>query len=149
VETATLLRGHVERVLQEHWHQHHLVVDGDGDYPFRAGQAMCWVSVQSDPAAVQVFAQAVRGVKRSAKLLAEVNELSGSARWVKVFWHDDTVFVSRILDVDGADAGSIRRACDTVATVAQDIAPMLAAVFGGEPPLPPEVEHAGGERGFG
>ena len=142
METKTLLRSHVERALQEHWGRKDLVVDCDGDYPFRAGQAMGWVSIESQPPAVRVFAHAARGIKRSAKVLAEVNELSASARWAKVFWHDDIVFVSRALDLEGADSSSIRLACDTVAAVAEEIAPMLAMVFGGSTPFPPEVEHA-------
>lgn len=146
METATLLRGHVERTLQEHWERHALVVDEDGDYPWRAGQAMCWVHIESEPPAVNVFAHAARGLKPSAKLLAEVNELNANARWVKVFWFDGVVMVRRVLDVDACDPAAIRHACDSVASVAAEVGPPLAAVFGGELPLPPEAEHADDQR---
>ena len=146
METATLLRGHVERTLQEHWERHTLVVDDDGDYPWRAGRAMCWVRIERDPPAVSVFAHAARGLKPSAKLLAEVNELNANARWVKVYLSGGLVIVGRVLDVDACDPAAIRHACDAVASVAAEIGPPLAAVFGGELPLPPEVEHADDER---
>jgi T3SS (YopN, CesT) and YbjN peptide-binding chaperone 1 len=146
MRTATLLRGHVERTLQEHWDRRELVVDDDGDYPWRAGRAMCWVRVEDDPPAVCVFAHAAHGVKRSARLLAEVNELNGSARWVKVFWHDGVVHVRRVLDLDACDPAAIRHACDCVGSVAEEIGPTLAAVFGGSLPLPAEVDHADDDR---
>lgn len=146
METTTLLRGHVERTLQEYWDRRDLVVDDDGDYPWRAGRAACWVRVERDPSAVAVFAHAARGLKRSAKLLAEVNDLNASARWVKVFWFDGLVMVQRVLDVDACDPAAIRHACDAVASVAAEVGPPLAAVFGGELPLPPEAEHADDQR---
>ncbi|MFZ0324909.1 MAG: YbjN domain-containing protein [Actinomycetes bacterium] len=146
MNTTTLLRSHVERALQRHWECHDLVVDSDGDYPFRAGPAMVWVGIDECPPAVRVFAHAATGIKRSAKLLAEINELNANARWAKVFWSDGIVLVSRVLDLDGADAASIGRACDAVAVVAQDVGPMMAAVYGGATPFPPEVEHAADGR---
>ena len=42
-----LVRSHVERCLQDIWQVCRVAVDDDGDYPFRAGVAACWVRVDS------------------------------------------------------------------------------------------------------
>lgn len=67
-----LLRSHLERCLQDIWTRPDLNTDADGDYPFRRGSAMCWVSLPAGPVAgVRVFAHAAAGLKASAKLLAD------------------------------------------------------------------------------
>ena len=75
--TQVLLRSHVERCLQDIWDVADLVIDDDGDYPYRRGTAMCWVSPFDGPVpGVRVFAHAAYGLKPSAKLLREVNDLN-------------------------------------------------------------------------
>jgi hypothetical protein len=46
------LRSHVERCLEDHWGVHPLIVDVDGDYPFRWGTACCYVSILDDDPAL-------------------------------------------------------------------------------------------------
>src|ERR1700712_2106122 len=76
-----LVRSHVERCLQDIWQVCQLAVDEDGDYPFRAGVASCWVRVDSQvPVLVRVFGHAVLDVRRSAGLLRELNEVNCRAR---------------------------------------------------------------------
>lgn len=53
------IRSHVELLLQHEWDLCRVRVDDDGDFPFRRGNAMCWVSVlDCDPPMVRVFAHA-------------------------------------------------------------------------------------------
>ena len=80
-----MLRSHVERCLQDIWESPELITDPDADYPYRYGTAACWVSILDGPElGVRVFAHAAVGVRPSAKLAREVNELNDNAVWVKV-----------------------------------------------------------------
>lgn len=130
-----MFRSHVERCLQDLWERPDLLTDPDGDYPFRAVTSMCWVRVERDPSAVRVFAYAATGVKRSAKLLTELNELNRSARWVTLHWYAGTVVVERALATTEVDRDSLRFALEAVVSVADEIGPMVAAVHGGGTPL--------------
>jgi len=144
MDQTTMLRSHVERILEDHWDLRRVTADEDGDYPFRSGTAACWVRVvpgdDEVPASVVVFSHAVVGLKSSAKLLRELNDLNGSARWCKVFLHRDIVFVSRTLDLPAVSPESVTTACRAVALVAEDLGVMLAPVYGGTTPFPPETE---------
>ncbi len=132
------LRSHVERCLQDIWEQHDLVIDADGDYPYRWGTAACWVHIESgQPAMVRVFAQAATNVKRSTRLLAEINEVNTGTRCAEVVWADNAVLVSYALHALAVDREPLGHACASVGVVADDIGGMVAAVFGGSTPFPP------------
>ena len=147
MDETTLLRAHVERVLEDAWDVHRAEKDQDGDYPFRWGTAACWVRVEPGtpegmPPAVSVFAHAAKDLKQSAKLLAEVNELNLRSRWAKVGFDGGAVIVSRTLDVAGSERDSLMNACDAVGRVADDIGSLFAGVYGGVTPFPPQTESA-------
>lgn len=135
--TLTMLRSHVERCLQDIWDTRELVVDGDGDYPFRQGTAMGWVSVVAGPPpSVRVFAHAAHGLRRTAKLLGEVNDLNARSRWAKVAFAHGIVQVSIELPPAAVDRLTLAGAVVSVGEVADDVGGLLAAVFGGQTPLP-------------
>lgn len=131
-----LLRSHVERCLQEIWDETDLVTDGDGDFPFRAGSAMCWVSPRGgrEPA-VSVFAVAASDLRPSAGLLREVNALNASARWVSISCDDGAVQVRTELHWTCVDVPSLCRALSAVTEAANHAGPLLATVFGGRTPF--------------
>lgn len=144
MDQTTLLRAHVERVLQDAWDVKDLKTEPDGDYPFEWGSAACWVRVrppldQEDLPSVEAFALAGQGLKRSAKLLTEINDLNGSARWVKIALERDRVYVSRLLHMAGADRDALLSACTAVGTVAAQIGPVLTVVHGGVTPHPADA----------
>jgi hypothetical protein len=129
-------RSHVERCLQDIWDVCRVQSDPDGDYPFSNGTSTCYVRVQGgDPIAVRVFAYAVIGVKSSAKLLAELSDLTSRTRMAYVFWSSDAVIVSQVLHIDSVNRKALRYACNHVSFIANDVGPMLATVFGGETPI--------------
>jgi hypothetical protein len=129
-------RSHVERCLQDIWELDRVVADPDGDYPFSNGTSACYVRVQGgDPIAIRVFAYAVIGVERSGKLLKELNDLTNRCRMAHVFWSRNIVIVSQVMHIDSVNRKSLRYACNHVSWVADDIGPMIAAVFGGSTPL--------------
>jgi hypothetical protein len=80
-------------------------------------------------------------VKRSARLLAELNDLNRSARWVTLHWYDGLVVVDRALATTEVDRDSVRFALEAVVSVADEIGPMIATVHGGATPLTPMPDN--------
>lgn len=147
--TGHLVRSHVERCLQDIWQVCRVPVDEEGDYPFRAGAAACWVRVDAQiPVLVRVFGHAVVDVKRSAGLLRELNDLNTRARTTSTAWDAmhlgasvGVVRVSTVVHPDGLGRASLRHALDAVASVSNDVGPMVAGVFGGSTPYEAEAEE--------
>ena len=136
-----MLRSHVERCLQEIWDRCELAIDPDQDYPYRYGTAMCWVSlVEGLVPGVRVFAHAARGLRSTAKLLTEINEVNMRSRWATVAYHDGLVLVSAELHWAGVDRLALEQVTRSVGEVADDIGSLLATVYGGATPFPPELE---------
>lgn len=134
------IRSHVEQLLECEWDACRLNVDGDGDYPFRSGTAACWVSVlDTDPVMVRVFAHAAYGLKPSLKLLKELNDIQRRALSCRIELGDGVVVVSQTISPYGLTHPVLRQAINAVATVAEDIGTLLAAVFGGSTPFAAEV----------
>ena len=120
------------------------MADGDGDYPYRCGTAACWVSIQPGPdPGVRVFAHAAHSLRRSARLLEEVNELNSRSRWARIFWADGVVVTSpRSCTGPRWTGRPWTGRWDCVGSVADDIGAMLATVFGGATPFPVESDEA-------
>lgn len=140
MDETTMLRAHVERVLQDAWEVCRVEVDPDGDYPYQWETAACWVRVKApcdheDSSSVEAFAYAVTGLKRTAKLMAEVHDLNSNARWVKVALQGDKVVVSRILHIAGSDQDALLHACRAVGIVAAHIGEVVSVVHGGSTPF--------------
>jgi hypothetical protein len=136
VTELDLARSHVERCLQDLWNTHDLKPDCDGDYPFRSGSAACWISLDAaDPPLVKAVACAVVDVKKSAKLLAELNELNARCRTAHVYWHNGAILVEQSMLAHTVDRKSLAQAGQSVAVVANDVGPMIATVFGGHTPI--------------
>ena len=141
-QLEAMLRSHVERSLQELWDCHEVDVDGDGDYPWRGETAACWVGVRrpADEPVVQVFAFAATGVRHSAKLLTEINELNSRTIWARVHLAQGTVMVSATIHWTEVGPASLRRVATAVQGVADDIGTLVAAMYGGSTPFPAELE---------
>lgn len=135
------IRSHVERLLQEVWDTGQVHADCDGDYPFRAGTAACWVTVMDcEPTMVRVFAHAAFGLKPSLKLYRELNEIQSRALSAHVAFGDDVVMVSQTISPIGLTAPVLAQALAAVSGVAEDIGSLVAAMFGGSTPFPAETE---------
>lgn len=138
-----MLRSHVERCLQDVWEQPHLVTDDDNDYPYRWGTAACWVHVGTGSSpVVRVFAHAVHGVKKSARLLTELNDLNTRARLIRVLWDHHNVVVSADLSWTAIDRPTLHRTLVAVGSAADDIGTLVAAVHGGNTPFAANVESS-------
>jgi hypothetical protein len=133
------LRSHLERLLEDEWDVCRLSADSDGDYPFRAGTAACWVQLTDhDPPMVRVLAHAAVDVPRSAKLLAELNDIQNRALTATVRWCEGSVLVSQTLSPHGLNRKTLRQALQAVGGVADSIGLLLAGMFGGATPFPAE-----------
>jgi Putative bacterial sensory transduction regulator len=135
------LRSHIRQCMQEVWEVCRVQVDDDGDVPFRAGAAAGWIAaVDGEPPLVRVWAHAAFGVKATAAVLREINDLNRRSRTAHVYWDGGAVVVEQSLHADGVDAATLGQAWQSVTTVANDLGPMLTAVHGGTMPYPVREE---------
>ena len=141
-QLTAMLRSHVERALMEIWERPDLVVDDDGDYPFRTQTSVCWVRVvESDDPTVRVFSHAAVGVKKTARMLTELNDLNQQARWAKLAWCHGVIVVDVVLHWTNVDQASLSRALDAVSGVSDDVGSLFAGVFGGSTPFPLDLSE--------
>lgn len=145
VAEHTWLRSHVEKCMREIWDDAPVHYDDDGDIPFRAGTAALWVSTRCDEPRIQVFAHAAHGVKQTAALLREVNEVSGRSLFARVYVRQGVVMVESVLPSEAVSSRTLRMAIDSVATVANDLGVLIATVHGGATPFEDETTTVGDE----
>lgn len=140
------VRSHVERCLQEVFETCHVLQDADGDYPFGCGTSACFVRVAHDGHDVHVVAIAADKLRSSCKLLTEINDINLSLRAARVQLAARQLQVVQALPAIACTPDTLRLALvDGVTSVAGDIGPMIAAVFGGVVPFEPTVEAAGSQ----
>jgi len=131
-----LARSHIERCLQDVWDVDRVVPDADGDYCYRIGTAACYFGLDGhEPVLVKAVACAVLGVKKSAKLLDEINAINQRCRSAHVYWDNGTVLVEQSLFAETVDRASLSHAGQSVGHIADDIGQMIVAVFGGRTPI--------------
>lgn len=139
-----MARSHVERCLQDLWGTEEVQPDADGDYRYGVGSAACYIGLDAhEPVIVKAVAIAAVGVKKSTALLAELNEVNSRTRMAHVYWNAGTVIVEQTLMVETLDRPSLAHAGLGVATIANDLGPMIASVFGGATPLTSEPDELG------
>ena len=138
------LAAYVERCMTEAWGDGADELGCFGDVvAYRSGTAACLVRVESgEPLLVRVMARAVLGVRPTAKLLRELNEVNARSLVAHTWWHEGDVVVECPLFAEAVDADSLREACEHVSTVANDIGVCFAAMFDGETPYPPFADES-------
>lgn len=134
MDIGPLLRSHVERCLQDEFDLCRVVADDDGDYPLERKGITYYVGLHETDGAwwVKVFCPLVIGVKRSAKLLAELNDLNARTPLTKAVWQHGTVFIGGHLHSSALTRETLGRLCRAVGGVAADVGEMIAVVHGGE-----------------
>jgi hypothetical protein len=132
------LRSHVERCLQDVWDVCRVRADDDGDYPFRAGTSACFVRIENErPKMVRIWAVAAQGVPRSAKVLGEINQVNSRSRSACVNWSGGLIVVEQAIHAKAVGRTTLQQALDAVGKIAEDVGPMIAAVYGGTTPFTP------------
>ena len=129
------IRSHVELLLQDEWEVCRVTVDGDGDFAFRSGTAVCWVSVlDSSPAMVRVFAHAaVDVVLAQIAARAERGAALGGVRTVDLA--HGIVVVSQTVSPIGLTGPVLVQATSSVGTLADEIGGLVAAMHDGATPF--------------
>lgn len=131
-----IFRSHVENCLKSIWGICELEQDCEGDYGFLAGEVPAWVSVQeSRTPEVRVFAYACVEVRRTLKLLTELNEINAGSSVARTFWTDGTVVVAASLPWQLLDERALQHLIDEVGAVAGRVGELIAYVHGGRLPL--------------
>ena len=132
------VRSHVERLLQDEWDCCRVTADDDGDYHFRHGTAAGWVSIREtgDVPFVRVFAYAAEGIRSSAALLRERNDIQLRTMTASIMWSDGRVVVSQTISPIGLTRPVLAQALTAVGGVADDIGLLLAGMFNGKTPYP-------------
>ena len=137
------VRSHVERLLQDEWEVCRVEADPDGDYGFRNGTAACWVRVlDADQPMVRVFAHAVCGVRRSAKLLTELNDIQNRALTASVMWTGECVVVAQTISAVGLTGPVLAQAMASVGGIADEVGVLIAGMFGGSTPFEAELSES-------
>lgn len=128
-----VMTAYVEKLLGSIIGGGHVESDADGDYPIRYRSALYYVRLVGEPDPdVQVFAVAVDGVSASTELLADINEINTRARFARIFHVRDQVLVETDLIGAAIEAPSFLNACETVASISDQVGPQLAAAHGGK-----------------
>ena len=132
-DQAEWFRAFVERSLQEVWESPEIVQDDDGDYPFGDEDAMSYVTVEAGShLGVCVWSYAAFGVKGTAGVLREVNDLNMAAGLCKAVWHQGVIRVELRLPADQVSVESLQRACWHVNGMTSSVGEMFAVVHRGE-----------------
>lgn len=91
--------------------------------------------IAGDPVIVRIFAYAAQGVRTSARLLRELNEIQGRTLSVSFLHHGAAVLVSQTISPVGVTRPIFAQALSAVGDVADDIGVPLASMFGGSTPF--------------
>lgn len=127
------IRPYVEKLLEEGFGIPDLKPDEDGDYPFRFRSAGYYVRLINESApTLQLFSIVVRDIKRTAKLLAALNDINSRASFARVYWTDSRVVVATELVAETLDAQELGNACNVVGQLADAIGTGIVAEFGGK-----------------
>lgn len=138
------VRSHVERLLQDEWDACRVSMDEDGDYHFRHGTAVCWVTIMEtdDVPFVRVFAHAAHSIKPTVAMFRELNDIQLRCSTVAVAWVAGRVMVSQTISPIGLTGAVLSQALKAVAGVADDIGLLIAGMFNGETPYPAEAPES-------
>jgi Putative bacterial sensory transduction regulator len=143
VERREWLRAYVEKLLRELGDDEAVHEDEDGDFCLRWDTAAVYVRVMDrEPTMVYVFAHAAWGVKTSAALLRELNELNAQAVSATIYVREGVVHVDQTLLASSLDKDTLAQAVSHVGLVATDIGTLAAAMFDGQTPFPADAEQA-------
>jgi len=126
------VRPRIERVIQEVCGASALVRDKDGDYPLDLSYLPIYARlVETGSCALQVFAVVLSDVDASIELLKELNDLNVHCAFTRVIHVEHQVLIETDLAADDVDDDTLRDAMSRVRRLANDVTPLLRAVFGG------------------
>lgn len=131
------LHHHVQRSLQRDLGMPLVEADEDGDYGSLVDGHIVWVRplLEETPALVRVWTPAAHGVKRSAALLKEINEINMGLNRVRCFLLGKAVMVCAEIELESVEAGELGRLVTLVGQTAEHVGELITTVFGGARPF--------------
>ena len=88
---------------------------------------------------------AAYGLKPTAKLLRELNEIQGRSLSAAIYLSDDVVMVAQTMNVIGLTRPVLAQALAAVRSLADDIGFLLAGMYGGQTPLSASTHPQSGD----
>ena len=123
---------YVESLLRRFTGGHTPVADHDGDFRVWFRNCLYFVRVIGhETPVVQVFAVAVADVDSTPELLTELNSLNAEIQFVRMFHYGKQVLIETDVLAEALDPARFETACEHVSSVTLEMAPSLAARFGG------------------
>ena len=109
-----------------------VVADHDGDYRVWFRNCLYFVRViGNDTAVVQVFSVAVADIEATPELLTELTILNAGIQFARAFHVGQQVLIETDVLAEALDPAGFENACHFVESVTLEMAPSLAARFGG------------------
>lgn len=129
---AEQARAYVESLLYRFVGGDRVVADHDGDYRVWFRDCLYFVRVIGhDVPVVQVFSVAVADVGVTPELLTELNTLNAEIQFARAYHLRQQILIETDVLAEDFDPASFENACSHVETVTLEMAPSLAARFGG------------------
>jgi hypothetical protein len=123
---------YVESLLKKFAGGDRVVADHDGDYRVWFRNCLYFVRViGNDTAVVQVFSVAVADIEATPELLTELNILNAGIQFARAFHVGQQVLIETDVLAEALDPAGFENACHFVESVTLEMAPSLAARFGG------------------
>src|SRR5687767_6255425 len=116
-----MAHSHVQRMLREGMELDEVRQDCDGDYPFRHGTAMYYLSVGRGGHMVKVWSSCVFGLKETAAVLREINATNARLMHSRMFVASGTLQIEAFLPVLGLVSRHLAAVCHEVGDTADTV----------------------------
>jgi hypothetical protein len=117
--------------------------DCDGDYPFRHGTAVYYLSVGRGGHLVKIWSHAVYGLKDTAPVLREINETNERLMHCRAYLSGGHLVLEAVLPIEPLTPDYLVAVCHEIGETADRVGQLMAAVHGGIVALDLESEDAG------
>lgn len=139
-----MAHSHLQRMLREGMELDEIQQDCDGDYPFRHGTAVYYLSVTRDGHMVKVWSNVVLGLKGTVSVLREINATNAGLVHCRMFLSGTTLQVEAFLPIQPLVPGYLTAVCHELGETADNVGQLMAAVHGGCVTFEEELEAADG-----
>src|SRR4051812_232428 len=95
-----MAHSHIQRMLREAMELDEVKQDDDGDYPFRHGGGVYYLSVGRGGHMVKIWSHAVFGLKSTVAVLREVNDTNEQLMHCRVYLTGGTLTVEAFLPIE-------------------------------------------------
>lgn len=143
VAFVDMAHSHVQRLLREAFEGFEPEQDDDGDYGFRYGSAMVWITVHPQGRLVKVWSFAATGVRPTKAVLQEANDLNVRLSFSRAFAQHGRLELEAIVPVEELTVKWLKTVVLEIAEQADSTGSMVAAVHGGSTCFEPEELETG------